>query len=91
MISTSKLGGFAFVAAIGLASPAFAQMPAGAIGKGSLADPSSPQAFSLVACYSAACNGGGSTGYNHSVATDYRLKKHPQAHHTAKVNHATPQ
>jgi hypothetical protein len=83
MISKSKLGGIAFIAAIGLASPAFAQMQASAIGKGRVADPSSLHAFTLVACYTEACNGGGSTGYNHSVATDYRLKKHPQARRAA--------
>ena len=82
MISKSKLGGIAFIAAIGFASPALAQMPAGAIGKG--------PAFTLVACYTAACNGGGSVGYNHSVATDYRLKKHAHAANRA-TNHAAPQ
>jgi hypothetical protein len=85
MISKSKLGGIALIAAIGLASPAFAQMEASAIGKGPAADPNSFHAFTLVACYTEACNGGGSTGYNHSVATDYRLKKHPRSHR------ATPQ
>jgi hypothetical protein len=83
MISKSKLGGIAFIAAIGLVSPASAQMQASAICKGPVADPSSLRAFTLVACYTEACNGGGSTGYNHSVATDYRLKKHPRGHRAA--------
>lgn len=79
MIRKSKLGAIAFVAAIGVASPAFAQMQASAIGKGPIADPSI-HAFTLVACYSADCNGGGSAGYNHNVATDYRLKHHASPH-----------
>jgi hypothetical protein len=85
MISKSKFGGFVFIAAIGLASPAFAQMmQAGAIGKGPAADPSSLHAFTLVACYTEACNGGGSTGYNYMVAKDYRLKKHPHSRPTPR-------
>ena len=84
MISKSKLGGIAFFAAIGLASPAFAQMQAGAIGKGAAADPGNLHAFTLVACYTEACNGGGSTGYNYMVSKDYRLKKHPHARPTAR-------
>jgi hypothetical protein len=84
MIRKSKLGAITFIAAIGLASPGFAQMQAGAIGKGPVADLSSLHAVTLVACYTAACNGGGSVGYNHQVATDYRLK-----HHNAHVrNHS---
>jgi hypothetical protein len=71
MISNSKLGAAAFIAAIGLASPAFAQ--ASAIGKAPVA---SVHAFTLVACYDPSCTGGGSAGYNHHVATDYRLKHH---------------
>lgn len=59
MISKSKLGvklgAIAFVAAIGLASPA------SAAGSGP---------------YGAGYTGGGSAGYNHHVATDYRLKHH---------------
>jgi hypothetical protein len=34
-----------------------------------------------AANYSAAANGGGSAGYNHQVATDYRLKHHHAKHH----------
>lgn len=36
---------------------------------------------SFAANYSAAANGGGSAGYNHQVATDYRLKHHHTKHH----------
>lgn len=36
----------------------------------------------FAANYSAAANGGGSAGYNHQVATDYRLKHHPKHHMT---------
>lgn len=79
MITKSTLGAIAFVSVIGLASPAFAQMPTNAIGKGPIADPSSLRSLTLVACYDPSCTGGGSTGYNHHVATDYRLK-HPHAH-----------
>jgi hypothetical protein len=80
MISKSRLGAMAVVAAIGFASPAFAQMHTNTIGKGPVASPSSLQAFTLVACYTAACNGGGSTGYNYQAATDYRLKHHGNPH-----------
>jgi hypothetical protein len=77
MISKSTLGGaIAILAATGLASSAFAQMRADAIGKGPIADPSSLHAFSLVACYAPSCTGGGSAGYNYHVAHDYRLKQH---------------
>jgi hypothetical protein len=79
MISKSTLGAIAFIIATGLAAPAFAQMRADAIGNGPIADPSSLHAFTLVACYTEACNGGGSVGYNHQVATDYRLR-HRHAH-----------
>lgn len=37
---------------------------------------------SFAANDSAAANGGGSVGYNHHVATDYRLKHHQVKHHT---------
>jgi hypothetical protein len=30
----------------------------------------------LAANYGSSANGGGSPGYNHGVATDYKLKKH---------------
>ncbi len=36
---------------------------------------------SFAANYSAAANGGGSAGYNHQVATDYRLKHHRTKQH----------
>lgn len=36
---------------------------------------------SFAANYSAAANGGGSAGYNHQVATDYRLKHHHTKQH----------
>jgi hypothetical protein len=39
---------------------------------------------SFAANYSAAANGGGSAGYNHQVATDYRLNHHPAKHHKAQ-------
>jgi hypothetical protein len=38
----------------------------------------------FAANYSAAANGGGSAGYNHQVATDYRLKHHQTKHHTTQ-------
>jgi hypothetical protein len=76
MIRKSTLCVIALLAATGLAPPAFAQMRADAIRKGPIAYPSSVYAFALVACYTEACNGGGSVGYNHQVATDYRLKHH---------------
>jgi hypothetical protein len=72
MISKSTLGAIAFVAAAGLASPAFAQLPTNAIGGGPLLIP--------VANYSAGANGGGSAGYNHKLSTDYKLKHHANSH-----------
>jgi hypothetical protein len=80
MIRKSKLGAIAFIAAIGLVSPAVAQMRADAIGKGPLTGASSLHAFSLVACYDPSCTGGGSAGYNYHVAHDYRLKQR-HVHH----------
>jgi hypothetical protein len=63
MINKSKLfaelGAIAFIAALGLASPAFAAGPQN---------------------YGPEYTGGGSAGYNHHVATDYRLKHHPKHH-----------
>lgn len=59
MINKSKLGAIAFIAAMGLASPAFAASPGP---------------------YGPAYTGGGSAGYNHHVATDYRLKHHNTKH-----------
>ena len=38
----------------------------------------------LAANYGSSATGGGSAGYNHGVATDYRLKKH----HRVKKLHA---
>jgi hypothetical protein len=76
MIRKSNLAKIVFVAAaIGFVSPAFAQMQ---LNKAPVAEPSSP--LTLVACYGASCNGGGSAGYNHKLATDYRLKHHPKRH-----------
>jgi hypothetical protein len=63
MISKSKLGAITFVAAIGLASPAFA---------------------ASTGPYGPAYTGGGSAGYNHHVATDYRLKPHHVIRHAPK-------
>ncbi len=76
MISKSNLGKIVFVAAaIGFVSPTFAQMRANNV---PVVEPSSP--LTLVACYGASCNGGGSAGYNHKLATDYRLKHHTNRH-----------
>lgn len=55
----SKLSVVAFIAAIGLASPAFAAGPNDSPGY----------------------TGGGSSGYNNQVRTDYRLKHHQLKHH----------
>ena len=87
MISKSKLGAIAFIAAIGFAFPAFAQMQAHAIGKGPVADPSSIHAFTPVANYGATANGGGSAGYNRGVATDYRLKHRAKPHSRVHAAH----
>jgi hypothetical protein len=84
-----KLGASAVVAIMGLASPASAQMPANGIGRGALADPSSPHAFTLVdnppnygpQFYAPSQSGGGSIGYNELLMT-HRLKKHPGKHRT---------
>jgi hypothetical protein len=35
--------------------------------------------------YGEAYTGGGSAGYNHQVATDYRLKHHPKHHTPSKA------
>lgn len=77
MISKSKLGAIIFIAGIGLASPAFAQVQGHAIGN-------SPVGFTLVANYGASNlaprqAGGGSPGYNNNLATDYKLK-HQKTH-----------
>ena len=66
MISKSKCGAIAFVAAMGLA------LPIGAIG---LASP----AFA-ISKYNPALNGGGSEGYNRMQQQDFRLKQHPKPH-----------
>jgi len=85
MISKSKLGAIAFMAAIGFASPAFAQMQ-----KGPLGDPSSLHAFTMAAAtnYGPSATGGGSAGYNHDVATDYRLRHHHVKPHASAKPHA---
>jgi len=62
MISNSKLGAIAIVAALGLA------LPIGAIGSAS-------PAFA-ISKYSPALNGAGSTGYNRNVEQSFKLKKH---------------
>jgi hypothetical protein len=88
MISNSKLGAIGLIAAIGLASPAFAQTQASAIGKGPAGDPGSRHAFILVANppnygqrnYAPSQSGGGSSGYNRELET-YRLKHHTRSHH----------
>jgi hypothetical protein len=67
MISKSKLGAIAFIAAIGLAS---------------LASPSFAANYG-PSNYGASQAGGGSSGYNHNLSTDYRLKKHAHAHQAA--------
>ena len=72
MISRSKLGAIAFVAALGVASPAFAL--------------SCPNGRGPVSKFSSCLNGGGSTGYNRLQQT-YRLKKHPGKQH-AKIHQA---
>jgi hypothetical protein len=69
MISKSKLGTIAFVAAIGLAAIGLAP-PAFAANYG----PSN---------YAPTQSGGGSAGYNHNLSTDYRLKQHHTTHHSA--------
>jgi hypothetical protein len=71
MISKSKLGAIAVIAAtgltaIGLGSPAFAQNP-----------PNYGPQF-----YAPSQSGGGSIGYNQKLET-YRLKQHPRTHHPA--------
>jgi hypothetical protein len=40
---------------------------------------------SFAANYSAGANGGGSAGYNHQVATDYRLKHHHAKQHPSNT------
>ena len=68
MISKSKLGAIAIVAAVGAALPIAAMgfaSPAFAISK-----------------YSPSLTGGGSTGYNRNAEQDFRLKKHPAKPHT---------
>ena len=81
MIRKSELGAIAVIAALGLASPAFAQTHANAGSNGPIADPSSPHLI-LAANDSSSANGGGSAGYNHQVGTDYRLKQHSKSRKT---------
>jgi hypothetical protein len=64
MISKSKLGAIAFIAAIGFASPALAQLQL------------TPVANYGPSNYAPSQAGGGSAGYNHHLSTDYRLKQH---------------
>jgi hypothetical protein len=48
----------------------------------------------LAANYGSSATGGGSAGYNHGVATDYRLTKHHRVkrlHASAKPQAAAPQ
>jgi hypothetical protein len=83
MTSKSKLGAITFIAAIGLASPAFAQIQANAIS----AAPGSHHVLTLVSDppdygsqnYAPSQTGGGSGGYNRKIET-YRLKRHPASH-----------
>ena len=77
MISKSKLGAAAFVAAIALASPAL--VAAAPIGNGPVGAPGSavtPVANYGAQNYAPSQTGGGSAGYNHNLSTDYRLKHH---------------
>jgi hypothetical protein len=69
MISKSKLGAIAFIAAIGLTGLA-----------------SHPTLAASTGPYGEQYNGGGSAGYNHQVATDYRLKHHKKHHMTSNTN-----
>jgi hypothetical protein len=71
MISKSKLGATALIAAIGLAAPIAAM---------GVASPAFAQRI-----YSPSETGGGSWGYNHHMAIDqwrlkHRAKAHPQGH-----------
>jgi hypothetical protein len=67
MISKSKFGAIAVLAAMGLASPIAAM---------GLASP----AFA-ISKYSPSLNGGGSTGHNRMQEEDFRLKKHSAKSH----------
>jgi hypothetical protein len=65
MISKSKLGAIAFIAAIGLAS--------------ALTTPTFAANYGAQN-YAPSQSGGGSAGYNHNLSTDYRLKHHARSH-----------
>jgi hypothetical protein len=68
MISKSRLGGVAVVAALAIAAPV------AALGVASTA--------SAQGMYSPSENGGGSVGYNErATGPNYRLKQHGHAHH----------
>jgi hypothetical protein len=67
MISKSKLGAIALVAATGLAFP---------IATMGLVSP----AFA-ISKYDPSLNGGGSTGHNRMQEQDFRLKQHPVKTH----------
>lgn len=70
MISKSKLGGIALVAALGIASP--------------VAVPGVASAAFAQGMYSPSENGGGSAGYNErATGPNYRLKQHAKTHHAA--------
>lgn len=70
MTSKSKFGAIALIAAIGLVSGFAFTPPASAANYG-------------AQNYAPSQTGGGSTGYNHNLNTDYRLKQH----HSHHANH----
>ena len=72
MTSKSKFGAIALIAAIGLVL-GFAS---------SLTSPASAANYGAQN-YAPSQTGGGSTGYNHNLNTDYRLKQH----HSHHANH----
>ena len=72
MISKSKVGAIAFIAAMGLA----------AIGLTAPASAANPPNYGPQ-FYAPTQSGGGSGGYNRKLET-YRLKQHPTSHHNTK-------
>ncbi len=86
-LGASEVGAMVFIATIGLASPAFAQMQAKPIGD-AVANPAGRHGFTLVdnppdygpQYYAPSQSGGGSYGYNQLLLT-HRLKQHPKRHH----------
>jgi hypothetical protein len=46
----------------------------------------SPTLAASTGPYGEQYNGGGSAGYNHNLATDYRLKHHKRHHMTSNTN-----